>query len=254
MSDFDAALARSGSLDEDVLSGPWTFRGRQMDVRYALYRTLEDAQDVFVRVSATEHPESRRILALAQRAFGELRGLLAGLPDALLDKAPRAGEWPIREVLGHMFSIERRYALQTRYAVDRADADPMRLADNQMPPTAPANIPGDVAAVLGRLGEARTETHRLLSDLAPAAMTRPTVWVGLDVDVRYRLHRFAAHVIEHTIQCEKALLALGWRPTEGRAIARRVAAVVGEIEGLGELKAAAELEARLAERLATVRS
>jgi hypothetical protein len=61
-------------------------------------------------------------------------------------------------------------------------------------------------------------------------------------------------VIEHTIQCEKALLALGWRPTEGRAIARRLAAVVGEIEGLGELKAAAEIEARLAERLATVRS
>jgi hypothetical protein len=225
-----------------------------MDVRYALYRTLEDAQDVFVRVSAAEHPESRRILALAQRAFGELRGLLAGLSDALLDKAPRAGEWPIREVLGHMFSVERRYALQTRYAVDRADADPMRLADNQMPPTAPANIPGDVAAVLGRLREARAETHRLLSELPPAAMTRPTVWMGHDVDVRYRLHRFAAHVIEHTIQCEKALLALGWRPTEGRAIARRLAAVVGEIEGLGEGKAAAELEARLAERLTTVRS
>ena len=46
MSDLDAALARCGALDEDVLSGPWSFHGRQMEVRYALYRTLEDAQNV----------------------------------------------------------------------------------------------------------------------------------------------------------------------------------------------------------------
>ena len=88
MSDFDAALARCGTLDEDVLGRPWPFRGRPMDVRYALYRTLEDAQEVYVRVSAGAHPESCRILALAQHAFGGLRGLLAGLPGALLDKAP----------------------------------------------------------------------------------------------------------------------------------------------------------------------
>jgi hypothetical protein len=100
-------------------------------------------------VSAAEHPESRRILALAQRAFGELRGLLAGLPDALVDKAPRAGEWPIREVLGHMFSVERRYALANPVRGRSRRCRPMRLADNQMPPTAPASIPGDVAAVLG---------------------------------------------------------------------------------------------------------
>ena len=81
-------------------------------------------------------------------------------------------------------------------------------------------------------------------------MTRPTVWAHYDVDVRFRLHRFAAHVIEHTIQCEKTLVALGWRPTEGRRIARQLAALVGEIEGLGGFAEAREIEQRLAERLA----
>ena len=66
VSDYDAALARCGMLDEEALARPWPFRGRQMDVRYALYRTLEDAQEVHVRVAAADHPESRRILALAQ--------------------------------------------------------------------------------------------------------------------------------------------------------------------------------------------
>ena len=151
-----------------------------------------------------------------------------------------------------MLAVEQRYALQTRYAVDRTDADPMRIPDNRMPPTAPAPIAGEVGVVLARLAEARAETNRLLGDVAPAAMTRPTVWVGHDVDVRFRLHRFAAHVVEHTIQCEKALLALGWRQTEGRLIARRLAAVVSEIGGLGALAEAREIEARLAERLASV--
>jgi DinB family protein len=254
VSDFDAALARCGLLDEDVLGRPWQWRGRPMDVRYALYRTLEEAQEVHVRVSAGAHPESRRILALAQRAFGSLRGLLLGLPASLLEKAPREGEWPIRETLGHMLSVEQRYALQTKYAVDRTDADPMRIPDNRLPPTTPASVGGEIAAVLARLAEARAETDRWLGDLAPAAMTRPTVWIGHDIDVRFRLHRFAAHVVEHTIQCEKTLHALGWRPTEGRQIARRLAAVLGEVEGLGAGAEAREIEARLAERLATVAS
>ncbi len=223
-----------------------------MDVRYALYRTLEDAQEVHVRVSAGDHPESRRILALAQQAFGSLRALLVAVPGALLDQSPRAGEWSIREIVVHMVAVEQRYALQTQYAVDRADADPMRIADDRLPSLRPANVGGEIEALLSRLADARDETGRWLNDVAPAGMTRPTIWGGYAVDVRFRLHRFAAHVVEHTVQCEKTLLALGWRPTEGRRIARRIAAAIGEIEGLGAVKDARDLETRLVERLASV--
>ena len=251
MTDFDAALEGVAALDEAALSRPWPFRGRPMDVRYALYRTLEDAQEVYVRVVGRSHPESRRILSLAQRAFGDLRGLLIGLPADLLDKAPRDGEWPVRETLRHMLTVERRYAIQTLYAIERADADPMRVPDDRLPTGAQLNAEGGIREILTRLGDTRAETNRRLGDLAPAQMTRPTVWVQYDIDVRFRLHRFAAHVAEHTIQCEKTLAALGWQPTEGRRIARQLAALVGEIEGLGALDEAREIERRLAERLAS---
>jgi hypothetical protein len=79
------------------------------------------------------------------------------------------------------------------------------------------------------------------------ALTRPSRWIDYEIDVRFRLHRFAAHIVEHTIQCEKALHALGWRPTEGRRIARRLAGLLGEIEGLGAVAAVRELETRLIE-------
>jgi hypothetical protein len=252
MTDFDAALTGFAHLDEDALGRPWRWRGGTLDLRYALYRTLEEAQEACVAVVGGPHPESRRILALAQRAFGELRGLLIGLPTELIDREPRSGEWPVREVLRHMLSVERRYAVQTRYAVDRADADPVRIPEGRLPPTAPAEVGGDIAAVLARLAQARSETNRRLCDLAPAALTRPSLWVKVEIDVRFRLHRFAAHVIEHTIQCEKTLAALGWHPTEGRRIVRQLAGVLGELEGFGALAAVRVIEAALTERFVSL--
>jgi hypothetical protein len=247
--DFDSALERAAALDEEALAWRWLYRDQPMDVRYALYRTLEDAQEAHVLVAARDHPESRRILSLAQRAFGDVRALLLGLANELLDRPPREGEWSVRETLRHMLLVERRYALQTLYAVERGDADPVRIPDERLPTSAQIDVSGGIRDILGRIGAARTETGRWLGDLPPAAMTRPTAWMHYAVDVRFRLHRFAAHLVEHTIQCEKTLAALGRQPTEGRRIARRLAALVGEIEGLGGLEEALDVQKKLAERL-----
>ena len=247
MTTFAGMLAAWAQLDEDVLSQAWTWRGGKMEARYALYRALEEAQAAVIGAAAGTPSESRRILALAQRAFGDLRGLLIGLPDKLLDKAPRPGEWPLRDVLRHVVWIERRYALQTEYAIQRADADPMRIADTRLPALDQIDVSGDVATVLARLADARAETTRRLGEVAPTAMTRPTVWVHYDVDVRFRLHRFAAHIQEHTIQCEKTLAALSWRETEGRRVVRRIWSHVGELEGLGVRDALANLETLVTE-------
>lgn len=246
--DVDEALARFAALDEKELARPWRFREKPMDVRYALYRTIEEAQETSVRVAALPHPESRRILSLAQRAFGDLRGLLIGLPTELLDKAPREGEWSVREILRHVIVIEGRYAVQTRHAVERADADPIRVADGQLPTPAQTDVTGGISEILARVGAARAETDRRLGDLPAAAMVRPTQWIQYDVDVRFRLHRFAAHMVEHTVQCEKALAALGGRVTEGRRIVRRLTALLGEVEGLAGRADALLIEKRLVER------
>jgi len=254
MATLDEALAGFAELDAAELGHPWTWREGKMDVRHALYRTLEDAQELLVPAAAAPLPESARILALAQRAFGDLRGLLIGLPAEHFDRGPADGEWSIRQVLRHMIVIERRYEMQTRYAIDRADDDPMRIAADRLGEAEVVDDRGDATALLTRLGAARAETNRSLGDLPPAAMTRPTQWIHYQIDVRFRLHRFAAHVVEHTVQCEKTLAALGWRVTEGRAIARRISAALGELEGLGAAAEAREIEGRLVERLASVKS
>jgi hypothetical protein len=237
---LESVLTAWTALDEPALARPWTFRGGTLDVRNALYWTLVEAQQAVTRATAASPPESRRILALAQRAFGNLRGQLVGLPDDLLDKAPAPGEWSVRDVLAHLVNVEQRYAIQTAYAVERTDADPLRIAADRLPPVAAGEARGDVGTLLARLAAERAATNRRLGALPPAAMTRPTVWVHFTIDVRFRLHRFAAHLAEHTIQCEKALAVLGWRQTEARRIVRQIWSLVGELEGLG---ADAELSA-----------
>src|SRR5262249_32854789 len=133
VTDFHATLEKAAALDEAALARPFLYRDKPMDVRYALFRTLEDAQEALVRGAAEAHPESQRILSLAQRAFGDLRGSLIGAPDDLLDRTPREGEWPLRDTLRHILFVERRYALQTKWAIERRDSDPMRIADDRLP-------------------------------------------------------------------------------------------------------------------------
>jgi hypothetical protein len=182
--EVDAALERFAALDEKELAQPWRFLDKPMDVRYALYRTIEDAQEVLVSAAARPHPESRRILSLAQRGFGDLRGLLIGLPADLLDTAPRDGEWSVREILRHIIVIEGRYAVQTQYAVERADADPMRVADDKMPAPAQTDVTAGISEILARVGEARAEADRRLGDLPAAAMVRPTQWIQYEAGGR----------------------------------------------------------------------
>src|SRR5262249_61863086 len=114
MSDFDEALRGFAALDEAALARPWSWHDKAMDVRFALYRTLEDAQEARVRLSDARYPESRRILALAQRAFGDLRGLLAGLPADGLDRAPSAGAGAQREAPRPDRPVQRRHARPAR--------------------------------------------------------------------------------------------------------------------------------------------
>jgi hypothetical protein len=253
VTDFDAALIGFASLDESALSRAWTFLDKPMDVRYALYRTLEDAQEALVALAAKPHAQSRRIMALAQQAFGDLRGVVIGLSDEILEKAPREGEWSVGEVLRHVLSVEQRYAIQTVWAVERKDSDPIRIPADRLPPTTPAVIAGGTSELLAAIARARAETNRSLDNVAPAAMTRPTQWVHYDVDVRFRLHRFAAHIAEHAVQCEKALVAVGRPLTEGRRIVHLLTATLGEIEGLGGAEDVRRIETRLVERWASVK-
>lgn len=251
MSGFSEVVRAVAAIPDDACGAPWGWPGHsgpQLDVRNALYMSLLDEQAAAVSAPAPR-TEAAATVVLAQRAFGDLRGLLANVPDDALDAVPLEGEWSLREVLTHVLEVEHSYLKQTVYASTRGDDDPL-VTDRPPPPTGD-EVAGGVADWLARLTVAR-EVSRSLMDLDAKLLTRPTRWVNHDVDVRFRLHRFAAHLAEHTIQCEKTLAWLHMEPGEAARIARLISRERGAHEMLSDPAALERLDQAHRERLASI--
>jgi hypothetical protein len=203
------------------------------DAAYALFNALEEEQ-MAAAALAPDGDEASRILTLAQVAFGQLRGLLAGIDDELLDRAPAQGEWTLRETLVHAISVERSYRANTQLALVRREDEPLKLPADRRPQPDAADTSGGVLDILVAFAARRAETDKALAGLDPRQMTRPSQWgpydVSHQVDVRFRLHRFASHLIEHTVQCEKTVLALGITLNDPRAVVRSIGAARGAHE------------------------
>jgi hypothetical protein len=69
------------------------------------------------------------------------------------------------------------------------------------------------------------------AELPDAALDTPSIWwEGHALPVRFRLHRFDAHLREHTIQVDKTLVGIGHAPTETGRLLRLLHRALGECE------------------------
>ncbi|HUG05384.1 MAG TPA: DinB family protein [Candidatus Limnocylindria bacterium] len=152
----------------------------------------------------------------------------------MLDRAPAPGEWSLRETLAHTIGVERSYRANTRHALVRRDEEPLTLSAELRPQPDPADTSGGALDILAAFAARRAETDAALAGLDADQMVRPSQWGPYEVphriDVRFRLHRFASHIVEHTVQCEKALESLGFTLNDPRAVVRSIGATRGAHE------------------------
>ena len=59
-----------------------------------------------------------------------------------------------------------------------------------------------------------------------------TFWEETRFPIRHRLHRYEAHYVQHTIQMDKTLIAIGQVPNESKRLIRRIYAALAEAEGV----------------------
>ena len=252
---FERSLRELTRLTDKDLERTWKWPEHgKADLRNAFFYLLMHEQHALVS-AATPTNEADRILALAQRAFGDLRGLLLAVPDALLDKEPAPGEWPIRQTMRHTIRVERSYRANTQHALLRRDDDPLTLPEERRPQPDPADTEGDALAIVMALSRRRAETDLALANTDGALLTRPTQWAAVDeefdVDVRFRLHRFGAHLVEHTQQVEKTLRQLGQMETDAQAYVRQISIIRARHERRSPESARARLDEAIAAVAAT---
>ncbi|MGE5374773.1 MAG: hypothetical protein ACM3XO_06920 [Bacteroidota bacterium] len=58
-----------------------------------------------------------------------------------------------------------------------------------------------------------------------------TFWEETRFPIRHRLHRYEAHFVQHTVQIDKTLVAIGQEPRESKRLLRRIFAALAEAEG-----------------------
>lgn len=183
-----------------------------------------------------QQTEAQRILATAAEVRGQLLAPLVGLTDEGLDRIPAPGEWSVRQVLGHVLNVEHRYSLQTAYAAERtysAEDLPMRIPDDRMPPAAPDSGPvGGLQDILGQLQATRERMLASLVGLRSEDLAAPAIWGRWSIDVRFRLHRFAAHDREHLAQIQKTLNAIDRHQTEAQMLLGQAEIARGALEGM----------------------
>ncbi len=247
---FLDSLSRFATWTDADLGKPWTYRERTTNLRYALSRSIEEEQEAVATTLGAPQSEASRIIALAQAAFGDLRGLLADVPEALLDRTPAEGEWSLRTTLHHVLAAERAYRAQTRYAVERSESEPTLFPQERRPETAPAEVAGTIAAIVALFERERAETDRFARTMTDASLELMTVWAGFTVNSRFRLHRFAAHFTEHAIQCETTIERLGLAQADAPRIVRELSRMRGLHERTTASAVLATLDATLAARAA----
>jgi hypothetical protein len=134
----------------------------------------------------------------------------------------------------HAIGVERSYRANTQHALVRRDDEPLRLSAERRPTPDPTDTAGGVLDILAAFATRRAETDAALAGLDAAQLVRPSQWGPYEVlhqiDVRFRLHRFASHILEHTVQCEKTMESIGITLNDPRAVVRAIGAMRGAHE------------------------
>ena len=246
------ARAALRAADADYLSIPdaallkvWLYRGIDPEdgVRYGIYRAAEtvetaDAELEAALAGAPARPPGAARAAPATIARWALQGRLAALDDALLDRVPRDGEWPLRQTLDHTIGSQRGYGVFSRWWLSQplGDGRPARIPaeaetelDRELPPEG-ADGEGSVADIRTRLDDVLDEWALRFADLDEAALAMSATWSSVPVDIGFRIGRWASHIREHTIQLDKTLDWLGYQPSEPVRIVRDLHATWGRLE------------------------
>jgi hypothetical protein len=238
-----------GGASDDVMGQDykWSYHGE--GVRMALLGTHHELRDLAVRLGEVRRnagiplTQTHHILAQYHLAYWDMRAVFWGVDEATFERIPAENEWNLRTVLTHIVFADHNFYALVNYAVKR-----MREGNGR-----PVTVPKDLFAqthpnvdelermladdklvdILTDYAGFHDRVLREFASITAPELTAPTVWWEQDhVPARFRLHRFDAHLRQHTVQAEKTLLMLGQHPTEATRLIRILFSGLADFENV----------------------
>ena len=226
----------------------------------ALYLELRLWAESARLFSARANTRAVEIARIHHRAYRDLTGALVGIDAQTFDQPPADGEWPVRTVVNHITIAELAFTRLIDWAVQRqrrGNGMPMEMPTDEVEARhAEIDAAGLMEDVMATYASIHQEAIDATNHLSGSDLEAVGVWwEGYPVTVWFRMHRYAAHLREHTIQIDKTLAALEQSPTESERLARGIHLALADVEialSLDLVTTATEFDA-LAEEFETQR-
>lgn len=235
----------SHSLTERDLSQPWQWHAHREGVRFALIGTYHELRTLAVKCHQ-EHLRRRQTMTAVHQAltfhhatYRDFQAVLLGVPDDLLDQDPAPGEWSLRRIMAHIVYVECFFFTLVHDGLihARTGAERPSLSNEHIAAIIPDY--NNLETIIEQLTRAPLLTfydklHQRIwdqfNDMSDEDLLVPSPWwEEKPVTLGWRLHRFDAHLREHTIQIEKSLAALDVPLPEGRRQLRRVYGALADV-------------------------
>jgi hypothetical protein len=233
-------------LSEKDLEREWIWKDHDEEgIRFAFFVTLQELRHLAVTLSTLRPAptSAQRILGQYHASFIDLQAALFGLPSEDAERAPAEGEWSIRKIYAHILRAEINFTATVRYALEKhragtwtpqgmSDEDAIRLIGMSETEHG-ALLTGPLEGMLAYHRAFHPEILKEFSTITDSELDLPsTFWEETRFPIHHRLHRFDAHLTQHTVQVDKALVEIGRAPSEAKRLIRKIYAALAEAEAM----------------------
>jgi len=232
-------------LTEKDLEREWIWKDHDEEgIRFACFVTLQELRHLAVTLSSLRSTPTpaQHILSQYHAAYLDLQAAVLGLSDDDADKIPSEGEWQVRKVYSHILGTEFGFTATVHYALELHRADKWttdRIPESEYPrlyvlseKELDALLDGSLSNMLVYHRDFHKQIIQEFSSITNDELDLPsTFWEETRFPIQHRLHRYEAHFVQHTIQIDKTLIAIGQAPSEAKRLVRRIYAALAEAEG-----------------------
>jgi len=233
-------------LSEKDLGHQWIWKDHDEEgIRFAFFVTLQELRQLAVTLSTLRPKPTpvQHILSQYHAAYMDLQAALLGLSAEDAERVPAEGEWPVRRVYAHILGAEINFTIVVRYALQKHRAGtwtPEKISDEDENRLAGMNEEEYRALVSGPFEEMlayHREFHPTIIEEFSKITDKEldlssTFWEETRFPIKHRLHRYEAHFMQHTVQIDKTLMAIGQAPGESKQLLRKIYSALAEAEGM----------------------